>query len=149
MLNETLNILHKHKRDQRFLAWYRLLRLVKKGTGYISPSFVDAGISRPQFDLLSAIAMDEGRTQQTYAERMTVTKGNITQLLDRLEKDGLVIRYKEGRTNCLHLTEGGWDVVGRIMPVHDELLFQMFATLAPDDITRLARILRKLEQNIE
>ena len=141
--------MHKRKRDQRFLAWYRLLRLVKKGTGYISPSFVDAGISRPQFDLLGAIAMDEGQTQQMYAERMTVTKGNITQQLDQLEKSGLVMRYKEGRTNCLYLTDSGWEIIGRITPEHDELLFQMFATLTPDEVTQLARILRKLERNIE
>ena len=149
MLNKTVNMMHRRKRDQRFLAWYRLLRLVKKGTGYLSPSFIDAGISRPQFDLLSAIAMDEGQNQQLYADRMTVTKGNITQLLDRLEKCELVVRCKEGRTNCLYLTERGWAVVGHIMPDHDELLFQMFAALTPDEIRQLARILRKLEQNIE
>ena len=149
MQDETFTIMHKRKRDQRFLAWYRLLRLTKKGIGYISPSFVDAGVSRPQFDLLSAIAMDEGQTQQSYAERMTVTKGNITQLLDRLEKRGLVIRSKEGRTNYLYLTESGWDLVGCIMPGHDELLFRMFGSLTPDEVTQLAGILRKLERNIE
>jgi len=142
-------MMHRRKRDLRFLAWYRLLRLVKKGTGYISPTFIDVGLSRPQFDLLSAIAMDEGQTQQAYAERMTVTKGNITQLLDRLEMNGLVERRKEGRTNYLYLTESGWDVIDRIMPDHDKLLFQMFATLTPDEIKQLTRILRKLEQNVE
>ena len=142
-------MMHRRKRDLRFLAWYRLLRLVKKGTGYISPTFIDVGLSRPQFDLLSAIAMDEGQTQQAYAERMTVTKGNITQLLDRLEMRGLVQRCREGRTNYLYLTEIGWDVIDPIMPEHDKLLFQMFAALTPDEIKQLARILRKLEQNVE
>ena len=141
--------MHQRKRDRRFLAWYRLLRIVKKGTGYISPSFVDAGLSRSQFDLLGAIAMDEGQTQQVYAERMTVTKGNITQQLDRLEKRGLAMRCKEGRSNCLYLTESGWDMIGRITPDHDDLLFKMFESLTADDMTQLTRILRKLEQNIE
>ena len=148
-MNETRNIMVKRKRDRRFLAWYRLLRLVKKGTRYISPSFVDAGLSRPQFDLLGAIAMDEGQTQQVYAERMTVTKGNITQQVDRLEKSGLVLRCKEGRTNCLHLTENGWAVIAQITPEHDDRLFQIFEALTPDEITQLTKILRKLEQNIE
>ena len=148
-MNETLNIMHQRKRDRRFLAWYRLLRIVKKGIGYISPSFVDAGLSRSQFDLLGAIAMDEGQTQQVYAERMTVTKGNITQQLDRLEKRGLAMRCKEGRSNCLYLTESGWDMIARITPDHDDLLFKMFETLTPDDMAQLKRILRKLEQNIE
>ncbi|MEM7134198.1 MAG: MarR family transcriptional regulator [Chloroflexota bacterium] len=140
--------MHKRKRNQRYLAWYRLLRVVKMGIGYISPTFIDAGLTRPQFDLLSAIAMDEGQTQQIYAERMTVTKGNITQQLDRLEKNGLVLRCKEGRTNCLYLTESGWEVIGRISPEHDDRLFQMFEALTTDEIKDLVRILRKLEQNI-
>ena len=148
-MNEILNTMHKRKRDRRFLAWYRLLRIVKKGIGYISPSFADAGLSRSQFDLLGAIAMDEGQTQQVYAERMTVTKGNITQQLDRLEKRGLAMRRKEGRSNYLYLTESGWEVIGRITPNHDDLLFEMFAPLTADEITQLTRILRKLEQNIE
>ena len=148
-MNETLNTMHQRKRDRRFLAWYRLLRIVKKGIGYISPSFVDAGLSRSQFDLLGAIAMDEGQTQQVYAERMTVTKGNITQQLDRLEKRGLAMRCKEGRSNCLYLTESGWNMIARITPDHDDLLFKMFESLTADDMTQLTRILRKLEQNIE
>ena len=148
-MNEILNTMRKRKRDRRFLAWYRLLRLLKKGIGYISPSFVDAGLSPSQFDLLGAIAMDEGQAQKIYAERMVVTKGNITQLLNRLEKRGLVMRRKEGRSNYLYLTESGWEVIGRITPDHDERLFEMFATLTPDEMTQLTRILRKLEQNIE
>ena len=149
MLNKTLSIMHQRKRDHRFLTWYRLLRVVKKGAGFISPTFIDAGLSRPQFDLLSAIAMDEGQTQQIYAERMTVTKGNITQQLDRLEKSGLVLRCREGRTNCLHLTDSGWAVMGSILPDHDERLYQMFGALTPEEVKELARILRKLEQNVE
>ena len=149
MANEPSKMMHRRKRDQRFLAWYRLLRLVKKGVGFIGPSFVEPGISRQQIDLLSAISMDEGQNQQSYAERITVTKSNVTQALDRLEESGLVMRCREGRANCRYLTESGWDVVGRITPDHDKLLHQMFAGLAPGEITQLTRILRKLEQNTE
>ena len=148
-MNESLNDMHQRKRSPHFLVWYRLLRIAKKGVGYISPSFIDAGLTRPQFDLLAAIAMDEGQTQQVYAERMTVTKGNITQLLDRLQKSGLVLRCKEGRTNCLYLTESGWAMISSITPEHDARLFKMFATLTPDEVAQLTKILRKLEQNIE
>jgi ribonuclease D len=71
MQNEALIMMHRRKRDQRYLAWYRLLRLVKKGTAYISPSFVDVGISRPQFDLLSAIAKADSDKFRQLAEACT------------------------------------------------------------------------------
>ena len=149
MLHKTLQIMQRRKRDQRLLAWYRLLRVVKKGIGHVSPAFVDAGLSRSQFDLLGAIAMDEGQTQQSYAQRMTVTKGNITQLLDRLEKCRLVRRCKQGRTNYLFLTEAGWEIIGHISPEHDKRLYQMFASLSSKEISQLAAILRKLERSTE
>ena len=139
----------ERKTDRRFLTWYRLLRLVKRGVGFISPSFAQAEFSRAQFDLLSAIAFDEGRTQQLYAQRMTVTKGNITQLVVRLEKCGLITRTKIGRNRYLHLTEYGWQQLAQITPAHDALLAQLFSALSAEEIEQLNKILRKLERAMQ
>jgi len=141
-------LLRERVRDHRFLVWYRLLRVVKQGVGFISPSFERANLSRPQFDLLAAIAIDEGQPQQIYARRMTLTKGNITQLLDRLEARGLVLRRKDGRTNYLYLTSAGWEIFNRIVPQHDALLHKLFSRLTQDELAQLTKILRKLGKTI-
>lgn len=127
------------------MVWYRLLRAAKQGVDFISPCFEQAGLSAAQFDLLAAIAMDEGRTQQTYAKRLTVTKGNLTQLIDRLEKRGLMLRIRDGRTKRLHLTDEGWETIGRILPEHNVLMHELFSKLTEDDVAHLSRILRKLK----
>jgi DNA-binding PadR family transcriptional regulator len=40
-----------------------------------------------------------GLSQQDLAATLLVTKGNVTQLLDRMQRDGLIVRCQEGRTN--------------------------------------------------
>ncbi len=149
MKSEFRSQMHQRAKSQPFLVWLRLLRVVKKGTDFISPSFLQADLSRAQFDLLIAIAIDEGRTQQCYAERMTVTKGNVTQQVQKLERCGWVRRHKEGRKSYLHLTEAGWQKLMPILPQHDALMAELFVNLPPEEIEQLMQILHKLEQQIK
>lgn len=146
MKSEFRSQMGQRLNSQPFLVWLRLLRVVKKGTDFISPSFLQADLSRAQFDLLVAISIDEGRTQQLYAERMTVTKGNVTQQVQQLEKYGWVRRHKKGRSSHLYLTEAGWQKLTSVLPQHDALMMELFANLTPNEIEQLMRILRKLEQ---
>lgn len=149
MKKEFRSQIRQRVKSQPFLVWMRLLRVVKKGTDFISPSFLQADISRAQFDLLIAISIDEGRTQQLYAERMTVTKGNVTQQVQQLEKCGWVRRDKKGRSSHLYLTEMGWQKLVSVLPQHDALMEELFASLSADEMEQLKRILRKLEQQTE
>jgi DNA-binding MarR family transcriptional regulator len=59
------------------------------------------------------------------------------------------MRCKEGRTNCLYLTESGWALMSHITPGHDERLYQLLSVLTPEEIRQLGTILRKLERNVE
>ncbi len=58
-------------------------------------SMRNINVSRYQFDLLMQVALEDGINQQTCANRMNVTKVNITQHIDRLEKRELIRRQKE------------------------------------------------------
>ncbi|MCP4358073.1 MAG: MarR family transcriptional regulator [Chloroflexi bacterium] len=145
----TQQLVQDRIKSQPLLVWYRMLRVVKLGINHISPSFTDIALSRSQFDLLSVVATDGGRTQKVYAERMTVTKGNVTQQVQQLQKLGLVARRKEGRNVYLHLTDAGWQKLAAVIPPHDELMNEFFSTLTPEDISQLMRIIRKLERPLK
>ena len=101
-----------------------------------------------QFDLLMQVAFEDGTNQQSCADRMNVTKGNITQHLDRLEKRDLIQRQKEGRTNCLHLTEAGNDLVANVIPVHDQRVREILSLLTRDELRQFQSILRKLDRGL-
>lgn len=104
-------------------------------------------LSRSQLELLIEIAFEKGVNQQTCANRMNVTKGNIAQHIARLENDGLVRRQKDGRTNHLYLTEKGEQLVASIMPVHDQRVKEILSVLSPEELNQFQSILRKFDRS--
>ena len=143
------SILEDRSRDPDLLTWYRFIRVLKKSIAAIDDSMREIDISRYQFDLLMQVAFEDGINQQTCAERMNVTKGNITQHIDRLERQGLIRREKEGRTNHLHLTEAGKELVANLMPLHDQRAKEILSPLTSEELRQFQAILRKLDRGLD
>src|SRR5690349_5080003 len=76
------------------LAWMRLARVYQKVDQESSERFRRHGMSVARFDVLNHAGLEEGRTQQELAGKLLVTKGNITQILDAMERDNLIVRRK-------------------------------------------------------
>lgn len=96
-----------------------------------------------EFDILAHIAHDPSLTQQQLAERLLVTKGNVTYQLSKLEQQGLVERHSSGRCNHLHLTPHGQQLARQVIPGQNALHVQRFAHLTIDEQDQLATLLRK------
>ena len=130
-------------------TWLRLVRVFQKVARGGDVVLRGAGITGPQFDLLATVASAGGEMpQQALAERLSVTKGNVTQLLTRLEEAGHVRRTAEGRGNRVHLTARGRRLLDGIMPAHDTLVESRLAVLTADEQATLRRILRKLDRSM-
>lgn len=140
--------LQERSRDPVLMTWYRFIRVLRKVTNRMDEAFQPLDISRSQIDLLLQIAFEDGINQQTCADRMNVTKGNIAQHIARLEQQGLVRRQKEGRTNKLYLTESGQAVIAQIMPVHDRQVRAILAALSAEEVQQFQALLRKLDRNL-
>ncbi len=77
---------------------------------YIAGRFKVIGLSIPQCDVLTTLTEQEGVSQQELAERLYVTKGNISGLIDRLVKAGMVERRSlagDRRSHAIYLTAAG------------------------------------------
>ena len=142
-------MIEDRRRDPELLTWYRFVRVLKKSIAAIDDSMREIDVSRYQFDLLMQVAFEDGINQQTCAERMNVTKGNITQHIDRLERQGLIRREKEGRTNHLHLTEAGKELVANLMPLHDQRAKEILSPLTSEELRQFQAILRKLDRGLD
>ena len=142
-------LIQDRSRDPELLTWYRFVRVLRKTISVMDEPMQDLNVSRYQFDLLMQVAFEDGVNQQTCAERMNVTKGNVTQHIDRLEKRELVHRQKEGRTNSLHLTKTGVDLVANMMPVHDRRVREILSLLTREELRQFQSILRKLDRGLE
>jgi DNA-binding MarR family transcriptional regulator len=82
------------------------------------------------------------------AERLACVKSNVTQLVDRLEADGLVSRAgdpNDRRSRLALLTDAGRDACARGMEMQLQLERELFGPLTDDESATLQRLLAKLE----
>lgn len=124
--------------------WFRFLRLHQRITGRAAQEFRRIGLSIPQFDLLSTLSEREGASQQEIAERLYVTKGNVSGLIDRLAALGLVERRAlpaDRRSYALHLTAEGRRIVEEGLALQNRLITQTLGDLPAADLADLDRIL--------
>ena len=132
-------------------AWINLMRAQQRVLGAIERDFKDAGM--PPFgwyDVLWELARArEGRLRPfEIEERTLLAQYNLSRLIDRLEKEGLVERHTfddDGRGRWVVMTEKGrglretmWEVYGRSIARH------VGAKLPEADAVQLAGLLSKL-----
>lgn len=123
--------------------WFRFVRLQRRSFNAIASRLKVLGLSVAQFDLLSTLTEQEGLSQQELAERLYVTKGNVSGLLDRMVEAGLVERRPlpgDRRSNALFLTEKGRDLAGRGMAAQEAYVARTLGALDPRDLAALDRI---------
>ncbi|MCB8820236.1 MarR family winged helix-turn-helix transcriptional regulator [Microvirga rosea] len=126
-----------------FRVWFRFIRLHRRATNTIAAELKALGLSIPQFDLLSTLTEQEGLSQQELAERLYVTKGNVSGLLDRMVEADLVERRAipgDRRSNALYLTAKGRELAERGIGVQRSYVQGTLGTLPPADLADLERI---------
>src|SRR3954454_22693218 len=122
-------------------AWLRLVHVFQKVQQATVGELRQAGLSLGQFDVLAQVGASEGLTQQQVADALLVTKSNVCQLLDRMERAGLVERQQHGRTNHLYLTEEGRRLYQRVVPAHERRLAEHLSSLTPEEQTTVLGLL--------
>ncbi len=127
------------------LAWLRLTRVFQKIERASAENFRRWDLSAAQFDVLAQLGPSEGITQQELANKLYVTKGNVCQLLDKMEQRGLVLREQHGRSNRLYLTDSGHQLFDETVPSEEAVLAEMFSALSLDEQAQLLALLRKLD----
>lgn len=131
------------------VAWLRLARAYQKVAQAATAQLREFGLSLAQFDVLTQVGAAEGLTQQELAARLLVTKGNVSQLIDRLESAGLVVRVPQGRICRLYLTPSGRALSARVVPAHEAFIARAFSALSSEEQARLAQLLRTIDRSLD
>lgn len=126
-------------------VWLRLAHVFAKIDRRTADHLRTWDLSVAQFDVLVQVGVAEGMTQQELADKLLVTKGNVSQLLERLERRGLIRRCQEGRMSRLHLTPAGSALRERVMPAQERLIQEQFESLSAEELGRLREILARLD----
>ncbi|WP_131854704.1 MarR family transcriptional regulator [Bosea sp. BK604] len=101
------------------------------------------GLSIPQFDLLSTLTEREGISQSELAERLYVTKGNVSGLVDRLVQAGLVERRAiagDRRSYAMHLTSEGRRLAEAGIATQRDYVATTLGKLPATDLAELDRL---------
>jgi DNA-binding MarR family transcriptional regulator len=132
------------------IAWMRMARLFMAIDQETSRFMRQFDLSTAQFDLIAQVGAREGMTQQELADALLVTKGNVTQLLDRLETRGLIERRSTPgiRGKAIHLTDAGWTLNRQVVPEQEQRIIAIFDALDEQDQLRLGRMLRTVAQSL-
>lgn len=101
-------------------------------------------ITPPRFTVLKLLHANDGSTVSTLAQAMGLTVGSTSQLIDRLEVDGLVTRAEDSadrRVRRIFLDERGYYLIEQIKGVRLRRMEQQLTKLPPDVSVQLATAL--------
>jgi DNA-binding MarR family transcriptional regulator len=135
-------------RRHSVLAWLRMWRVVQKVERAAVEHLRAYGLNRAQFDVLAHVGAAEGCKQKEVGASLLVTKGNVSHLVDQMERRGLVSRRQEGRTNRLYLTEEGRRLFEEVVPAHEDLVHRLISVLPEEEQAQLHELLRGLDRSL-
>jgi DNA-binding MarR family transcriptional regulator len=109
-------------------------------------------VTLPQFDVLSELERTgEKMTMSELSHELMVSNGNVTGVIDRLEKNGFVTRTRaehDRRIQYIELTPKGRAEFDVMATHHERWLDDMFADLSINDMARLQKLLLKARNSV-
>jgi DNA-binding MarR family transcriptional regulator len=105
----------------------------------------------PRFDLMAQLERHrEGLKMNELSRLLMVTGGNVTAIVDQLEKEGLVERLDEPgdrRAFCIRLTRAGVKSFTEMARAHELWVVELLAGLSRREHDELLKLLAKLKQH--
>lgn len=107
-----------------------------------------------QFSVLAFLSANskKGLALNELGEFLSLSSPNITNVVDRLEEKGWVVRTDHGtdrRIKIIRLTPTGEDLERRIFDIHGQRIQSMLAELTEDELQQLITLLRKVRHSLE
>jgi MarR family 2-MHQ and catechol resistance regulon transcriptional repressor len=137
--------------ERALRLWIALARCYATFARAVSARIMEYGLTTPQFGVLEALYHLGPLPLGELAEKLLVTGGNITYVMDRLEEQGLVIRERSAQDRRVvraRLTEVGESLVAEFFPRHATAIADLASELDPDEQEALRRLLKRLGKGI-
>lgn len=107
----------------------------------------------PQFDVLSELEHASGPlTMSELSRELMVSNGNITGVIDRLEKQQLVRRKRpdhDRRVQYIELTERGAKRFREMAAQHEQWVEELLSDLSSSDMKRLQNLLLAARKSVQ
>lgn len=128
-------------------AFIKLVRATDSLGARLNGSLAGAGLTDGQFGVLEALYHLGPLHQRELGAKLLRSGGNVTMVVDNLEKRGLVRRERgveDRRFVTVHLTDAGRRLIARLFPRHAARVTAEMSVLTPAEQDELGRLCRKL-----
>jgi MarR family transcriptional regulator, 2-MHQ and catechol-resistance regulon repressor len=128
-------------------TFVKLSRAANTLSARLARGLADSDLTESQFGVLEALYHLGPLHQCDLAEKILRSSGNMTLVIDNLEKRGLVERRRSAddrRFVSIHLTGTGSDLIARVFPAHARAITDEMSALEPEEQRTLGRLCRQL-----
>lgn len=105
------------------------------------------GLTGAQVGVLTRLSELEGKPMNKISEELWCDVSNITGVVDRLEKQGLVWRTShpdDRRISLVGITPKGKEALAETLPEHEQVLIGRIQKLSPEERKTLVELLKKI-----
>ena len=137
--------------EQALRLWIALARCYVTFSRAVACKVAEYDLTAPQFGVLEALLHLGPLSLGELAEKLLVTGGNVTYVMDRLEAQGMVVRERSGddrRVVRAHLTTKGRDTIQSVFPGHVGFVRDLVQGLEAGEKDTLRTLLKKLGKDI-
>jgi MarR family 2-MHQ and catechol resistance regulon transcriptional repressor len=128
-------------------AYIKLTRAAASVDARLAPGLAEAGLTPSQLGVLEALLHLGPLGQRTLGAKLLSSGGNITTVVDNLERHGLVRRERrddDRRHVTVHLTPEGRRLISKVFPAHVREIVAAFSALTAAEQETLGRLAKKL-----
>jgi MarR family 2-MHQ and catechol resistance regulon transcriptional repressor len=128
-------------------AYINLVRATDSLLARASAHVEAEGLTLGQFGILESLLHLGPMCQKTLAEKLLRSPGNVTLIVDNLQKQGWVRRERQKddrRMITIHLTPEGRNLIARIFPPHVKAILKEMGRLESEEQETLRCLCRKL-----
>lgn len=140
------------KREERALAAYvKLMRASESVHAEAVRSLAKFNLTASQFAVLEALCHVGPMVFSELARKVLKTSGNLTMVVDHLERRGLARRVpskEDRRYISVQATRAGRELMRTIFPDHVARLTELMSALSGDEQEELARLCKQLGQTV-
>jgi len=142
------DIMTNSSSTKRALNTYtKLMRAAESVTNRTSRAMTAAGLTISQFGVLEALYHKGPLCQRDIAAKILKSTGNMTMVIDNLEKNGLVRRERDTQDRrflTIHLTDQGTELIDRVFADVETAIVAEMSVLNHEEQELLGSMCKKL-----
>ncbi|MBO6795005.1 MAG: MarR family transcriptional regulator [Balneolaceae bacterium] len=135
------------KETRTLNTFIKLMRSTESLNNRLLRHLSENDLTVSQFGVLEALLHVGPQNQKELGARLLKSGGNITMVIDNLEKSGWVERKKnpkDRRAMIISLTKNGKSFIEDFFPKHLERIVGEFEVLTPEELEELGRLAKKV-----